>query len=123
MSARYSFVALDLDGTILNSDHELTERTVNILRKLSSHGVTIGIATGRSTRNVLQYLLQLNLPQRSVPLVCFNGSYGFIYSQSQCTTVFEDPLPSSLAIQILNFAKDQGCVAQVSFFSCNIQSY
>lgn len=113
MSEKYSFVALDLDGTTLDSDHHLSSRTVDILRKLSSLGVTVAIATGRSTRNIGKYLAELNLPQSSIPLVCFNGSFGFIFRDSKFDVAYEDPLPAHLTNKVLLFAEQQGCVAQV----------
>lgn len=44
----------DLDGTLLNSDHELTENSKNTLKKAMSMGIPVCIATGRSYRDILQ---------------------------------------------------------------------
>lgn len=43
----YKLVATDLDGTLLNSDHQLDPFTVATVRKLDQAGVQFVIATGR----------------------------------------------------------------------------
>jgi len=48
----YSVIATDLDGTLLNSDHQLDPFTAHTLRTLASRGVPIIIATGRHYRDV-----------------------------------------------------------------------
>jgi hypothetical protein len=44
---KYRMVALDLDGTLLNSKHELSDVTVDYLRSLNERGFVVAIATGR----------------------------------------------------------------------------
>lgn len=116
---RFSFVALDLDGTLLNNSHELSERSINILRSLSRNGVMVGIATGRSIKNIVKYLNALDLPQDYVPTVLYNGAYGFKFvkhgSEWKQEELFGFPLPLAQTDAVLNFAANQGCVAQVSF--------
>ncbi|MDR5736909.1 MULTISPECIES: Cof-type HAD-IIB family hydrolase [unclassified Caballeronia] len=48
----YSVIATDLDGTLLNSDHQLDPFTAQTLRTLASRGVPVIIATGRHYRDV-----------------------------------------------------------------------
>jgi len=45
---RITTVCLDLDGTLLGANHEASEATVGLLRKLSGDGVCVVLATGRS---------------------------------------------------------------------------
>ena len=53
------FVACDLDGTLLSSQHELTEKTIVTLKDLSENSnVTVSIATGR-------YLISCSLLART----------------------------------------------------------
>jgi Cof subfamily protein (haloacid dehalogenase superfamily) len=40
-------IALDVDGTLLNSSHTLHERTVAAIARVRRHGVHVAIATGR----------------------------------------------------------------------------
>ncbi|TKC89230.1 Cof-type HAD-IIB family hydrolase [Trinickia terrae] len=48
----YQVIATDLDGTLLNSDHQLDPFTVATVRKLADDGVQFVIATGRHHRDV-----------------------------------------------------------------------
>ncbi len=71
----FSLVCLDMDGTILNTEHQLSQRTASVINMLSACNVTICIATGRSFPSVVEYVQKsLKLAQKIVPLICFNGS-------------------------------------------------
>lgn len=48
MKNEIKLVCLDLDGTLLTSKKEIDNETIEYLRKLSSNGVNIAIATGRA---------------------------------------------------------------------------
>lgn len=118
ISGKYSLVALDLDGTLLNNHHELTQRNIDILRKLSSLGVTVAIATGRSAKNLIKYIYQLDLPQASVPVVCYNGAVAMNFvrkgSEYEAVKILDEPLSEELSRKLLNFASLHQCVVQVS---------
>ena len=46
-SNNYKLIALDVDGTLINSNHILTNRTIRALRAVKDLGIDITIATGR----------------------------------------------------------------------------
>ena len=46
---KYKLIALDLDGTLKNSNNEITEKTKNALIKVQELGVKIVLASGRPT--------------------------------------------------------------------------
>lgn len=54
-SSVYLLLALDMDGTLLNNKHEISEKSAEVLRKLADSGVIVSIATGRSSGSVTQY--------------------------------------------------------------------
>lgn len=122
MSDSFQLIALDLDGTTLNNHHELSEKTIKILRDLSSSGITVCIATGRSVKNIEKYIYQLDLPQKTIPVVLYNGAYGFFYEKSGdgkwiYQVAYEKPLPEEMTRKILAFAERHNRVAQVrSYF-------
>lgn len=64
-------IALDLDGTTLNNQSQLTNRTISTLQKVQDEGHIIMIATGRPYRNSKQFYQALGLTS---PLVNFNGA-------------------------------------------------
>lgn len=108
----YRLVALDLDGTVLDSNHEIAPRTIEVLRRLCEQNITICIATGRSISSILPYVDQLNLP-RPIPIICFNGSIGFsALPFTPPVPIFSQPIVEDMTIELLAFADRHGLVAQ-----------
>lgn len=71
----FHFVALDLDGTLLDSAHNLSEENKELLQELSKDNIPVIIATGRSAGSVYAVAKQLDLGKH-IPLVCTNGTTG-----------------------------------------------
>ena len=61
MSGNYRLVAVDLDGTLLSSSHEIPAENHRALAECASAGVAIAIVTGRRFPGVLPYLRALDL--------------------------------------------------------------
>jgi len=78
-------VALDLDGTLLQSNHQLAETQAAYLRSLSKSGFRICIATGRAAPSVYNIVKKLALPD-PIPVICSNGARGFFLSYNDNTT-------------------------------------
>jgi Cof subfamily protein (haloacid dehalogenase superfamily) len=57
-------VALDLDGTLLNTDHQLTTRTIQTIKAVQQSGTPVVLATGRPyvTSHIYHQALGLNTP-------------------------------------------------------------
>ena len=64
-------LALDLDGTLLNSRGEIPEKNLEAIQQAEQRGVLVTIATGRRFRDALPVGLQLKL---NAPLICHNGA-------------------------------------------------
>lgn len=84
---KFKMVALDLDGTLLNSEHKISEKSVAYLRYLHERGMIVCIATGRSAFATGPIIHRLDLKYSTdddshsnsnggFPLVCFNGARG-----------------------------------------------
>ncbi len=71
MSNSKHVIALDLDGTLLNDEKEITPKTVEFIRELNKAGHLIVIATGRPLRAALRYQQQLGL---NGPIITSNGA-------------------------------------------------
>ena len=48
----YKFVAIDIDGTLLNSNGELSERTILAVKRVIEKGVRVVLTSGRVTNSV-----------------------------------------------------------------------
>ena len=66
-------IAIDLDGTLLNSDGRVSARNLAALRLAESSGAEIVIATGRRHGYAMRVLRQLNLQQDNL-VVSSNGT-------------------------------------------------
>ncbi|MGK0554782.1 Cof-type HAD-IIB family hydrolase [Macrococcus capreoli] len=64
-------IATDMDGTLLNSAHEVSEENIKAIQYAQSKGVTVVIATGRA-------FYEANTPIKptglKVPFICLNGA-------------------------------------------------
>ena len=68
-------VAIDIDGTLINDQREITPQTVDAIKKASAQGVKIVLCTGRPMTGVKAYLDQLGLNDSDNEFVIsFNGA-------------------------------------------------
>ena len=73
-------VAFDLDGTLLNPEHRLTQPTLDKLRELDGLGVSIVFATGRSAPAVYEHVAALGI-LNTLPCVLYNGAVCYAFPQ------------------------------------------
>lgn len=64
-------IALDLDGTALDPDSKITEKTRTVLKQSQQAGHVVAIVTGRSYRLAAKYYDELDL---KTPMINFNGA-------------------------------------------------
>jgi 5-amino-6-(5-phospho-D-ribitylamino)uracil phosphatase len=67
----YRLLAIDIDGTLLNSREEVTPATRDALRRAIDNGIHVVLATGRRYSRVLPYVELLSL---EVPVVTCAGA-------------------------------------------------
>lgn len=67
----YRLIALDMDGTLLNRQREISDENVKWINKAMDAGIKIVLATGRPIREVVRYGERLRIDG---PLVINNGS-------------------------------------------------
>ena len=99
----YKLVAIDMDGTLLNSDHEVSERNKKALKKARELGVNIAITTGRLFCSARYYSDLIGI---DTPVIASNGSY--IKNKFNDTAILENPMPKDVAIKIYNIVKKHG---------------
>ncbi|KAK3161887.1 hypothetical protein QOZ80_1BG0082730 [Eleusine coracana subsp. coracana] len=62
---KFKYIFLDMDGTLLNSKSQVTERNAEALREARSRGVNIVIATGKARPAVIDALSMVDLAGRT----------------------------------------------------------
>jgi phosphoglycolate phosphatase (TIGR01487 family) len=71
MSTKYKLLALDMDGTLLTDEQNISKGTAQWIRKASKHGVHVCLSTGRAFMSALPYGEELGL---TTPMITVNGS-------------------------------------------------
>ncbi len=59
LASQVNTFVFDMDGTLLNDEHEISPLTLRALQELKARGATLIIATGRHYRDIHAYLTQL----------------------------------------------------------------
>ncbi|QHA91541.1 Cof-type HAD-IIB family hydrolase [Bacillus sp. N1-1] len=72
MTTKPHLIAIDLDGTLLNSEKNISERTKSVIFEAKRQGHHVAIATGRPYRASVRYYNELALDS---PIVNFNGAF------------------------------------------------
>lgn len=69
-----TMIVTDLDGTLLNQNKEVTQRTRTALHELKNRGIILGLASGRSVEASLQFLSKWGIEHDLSFLIGMNGS-------------------------------------------------
>lgn len=102
-------LALDLDGTLLNSEGKIPEANKQAIRAAEDKGVLVTIATGRRFRDARPVGLELEL---NAPLLTHNG--GLLKFAESLETVSCSLIEKGTSLEILRVGKDFGGDALVS---------
>ena len=94
---RFRIVALDIDGTLLNSQGELPPENAEAVRKTTELGVQIILVTGRRFSTAKRIAENLNLDS---PLVTHNGALiRFPFLEERLASWFLSPETASLVLR------------------------
>ncbi len=102
-------LALDLDGTLLNSRGQVSERNRRALEQVRERGVRVAIVTGRRFRDARPTALELGL---DVPVIAHNGA--LTKHALTLETVAVLPLPLAAARSALEVGRAAGADALLS---------
>ncbi|MGM8364404.1 Cof-type HAD-IIB family hydrolase [Virgibacillus sp. W0181] len=98
MENKKHLIALDLDGTLLTTNKEISPRTRQTIVKAIEMGHIVVIATGRSNRTSIEYYHQLGL---STPMVNFNGAL-VLHPKDKKWKVHHNPLENRTVMEIVD---------------------
>jgi Cof subfamily protein (haloacid dehalogenase superfamily) len=90
----YKLVCIDVDGTLLNTRHKVTNRTKEILQKAHAMGVHIVISTGRMYTDAEYYS---NIIGVKSPVIASNGA--FIKDNEK--VIYKDVLGERVSLELL----------------------
>jgi Cof subfamily protein (haloacid dehalogenase superfamily) len=70
----YKLVAIDVDGTLLNDQKEITKEVKEAIQAVKAKGVNVVICTGRPIGGVRPILEELNLADKDEYVITYNGA-------------------------------------------------
>ena len=104
-----SLLALDLDGTLLDSRGNISDRNRIAIGNAREHGVRVALVTGRRFRDSRPVALELGL---DIPLISHNGALTKHAATLQTVSVL--PLPLAAAREALRVGREAGADALLS---------
>ncbi|WP_139902555.1 Cof-type HAD-IIB family hydrolase [Clostridium thermarum] len=98
---KYKLIAADMDGTLLNSDGKITDKTRVAIGKAVEKGVIFSICTGRPIQGAESFNSLLNLDS---PFITYNGA--MIVMGKSKKILFQQNLTAEAARNILSIGKE-----------------
>ncbi|WP_428911488.1 Cof-type HAD-IIB family hydrolase [Niallia sp. Krafla_26] len=94
--------SIDLDGTLLNSKHEISEENFQVLQELQAQGHKVIINTGRAIEDVIKYE---EIQKLQTPIISINGT--IVYSATR-EALYEASVPIHTYKELLPILLDLG---------------
>jgi Cof subfamily protein (haloacid dehalogenase superfamily) len=101
---KHKILVLDIDGTLTNSNKEISSVNRDSLLKLQQTGVKVVLASGRPTFGIEPIAKEIELAQYGGFILSFNG--GKIINYNTGEVVYELNLPNHLLPEIYTIAKE-----------------
>ena len=96
----YKLVAIDLDGTLLNSYGQVSKKNKEILKEAQERGIEIVLASGRSTNSVKNIANEIGDCKY---IICGNGS--LIYDLQKEEIIYDKFIEKAKALQIIKICE------------------
>ncbi len=93
-------IVFDLDGTLLDSNRELSDANIKAIKEIQKYGVDIIIASGRGVKNMIWIANKLNIDH----IIALNGS--IVYSVKEDKILFSSFLGSKIVKKVHKYCLD-----------------
>ncbi|MGB9885822.1 MAG: Cof-type HAD-IIB family hydrolase [Moorellales bacterium] len=100
--AGFRLVAIDLDGTLLDRNWEISPRARQAIRTARERGIFVTLATGRMFASAVRYARELEL---DLPLITYNGA--LVKTSSGGRAIYQRLLPRHYAREIIALVKQK----------------
>ena len=103
----YKLLALDMDGTTLNSEKKITPKTADAISELSRRGVAVVLSTGRGLAEIADYKTELKFMRYGILI-----SGGMVYDFFNSKPVTTHPLDTEMMFELIDFAESENAMIQ-----------
>ncbi len=96
-------IAIDMDGTLLNSQNKISSKNILAINKASELGVQVVLCTGRIFTSALYYANALKL---NTPIIACNGA--FIAEKNKSKAIYKNPISMECSKKVIDMAEREG---------------
>lgn len=100
---KYKMIAVDMDGTLLKDNKEVSQINKDAIRKACDAGVKVVVCTGRIFTSAKAYA---KIVGSVAPIIASNGAY--IREKDKDEVVYEKTLETDKLLKVVKMAKEQG---------------
>lgn len=100
---KYKMIAMDMDGTLLTTDKDVSERSKDVLKKAADMGIKLVVCTGRIFTSALIYA---DIIGTEAPIIASNGAY--IREKDRDEVVYMKALPKEDMYTVVRTVKEYG---------------
>ena len=97
-------IAMDMDGTLLNSRKEIDPKTKDQLIRIQEQGIQIALASGRPYKGLERFAKELRMDEFGGYLISNNG--GRVQKADDLSVIYEHPLTLEEGQRVLNHLKN-----------------
>ncbi len=100
----YDVLVLDIDGTLLNSQREISESTKNAIVEAQRRGKTIAVASGRSISGMRRTAANILLEEFGGYIIAYNGTTVLNCKSGEC--IYNQTISKDLIAPVFEAAKE-----------------
>lgn len=100
MTYPYELVAIDVDGTLVNSENHLSEATKAAIREVIAHGIGVTLVSGRARLTMAPFLAELGI---TLPFISSSGAH--IIDPASNKTLYYSAMPKEVLSTIVEYAR------------------
>ena len=97
----YKLIAVDLDGTLLNSYGAVTENTKNAIKKVEEQGANVIIASGRPIDSIMTIANEIGSDKYFIA-----GNGAIVYDMKKKEIIYEKCLPKQKVLDIIKICEE-----------------
>ena len=105
-------ILLDIDGTLTNSQKQISPQTKAALLKAQEHGITLALCSGRPEQGLYRWTEELGMTSHGGLFVCYNG--GKVINCQTKEVLFNQALPIADAKAVLEHVKQFDVVPTIT---------